>query len=328
VNPIKREVTIGDCRLILGDCLDVLPMLGKVDAVVTDPPYGVLEEAWDDMDLHDLAAFTMTWVGMVRRMSEMSIVFFGEKTRKTINDILYLVYPEIRQVIWSKGGGTVASDGMFYSYESAYICRSSREAVEIVGPKSSAFAAELRKAREAAGLSRGGLEIIVRGKKTGLCYRWEEGSCIPTDEQLARISTAIKFSDEALEALAEAKLERDRNVAANLDRTKAQAARSLDVLRYPSPSGIGHPTSKPIGLMMELCRLADGVSILDPFLGSGSTGVAAARLGRPFIGIERDPDYFEIAVQRVRKAYAQPDMFVTPKPAVPVQQPLFGGEAA
>ena len=40
-SPIKREVTIGDCRLILGDCLEVMPLLGKVDAVVTDPPYGI-----------------------------------------------------------------------------------------------------------------------------------------------------------------------------------------------------------------------------------------------------------------------------------------------
>ena len=40
-NPIKKDVTIGDCRLLLGDCLSIMPTLGKVDAVVTDPPYGI-----------------------------------------------------------------------------------------------------------------------------------------------------------------------------------------------------------------------------------------------------------------------------------------------
>ena len=49
--------------------------------------------------------------------------------------------------------------------------------------------------------------------------------------------------------------------------------------------------------------------ILDPFMGSGTTGVACVKMNRSFIGIELDPDYFEIACQRIRDAYAQPDMF-------------------
>lgn len=48
--------------------------------------------------------------------------------------------------------------------------------------------------------------------------------------------------------------------------------------------------------------------ICDPFMGSGTTGVACARDGRSFIGIERDPEYFEIACRRIEKAYCQPDM--------------------
>ena len=64
----------------------------------------------------------------------------------------------------------------------------------------------------------------------------------------------------------------------------------------------------------------DGETILDPFMGSGTTGVACVKLGRRFIGIELDPDYFDIACERIRKAYDQPDMFVEqPKPQ-PVQE--------
>ena len=53
-------------------------------------------------------------------------------------------------------------------------------------------------------------------------------------------------------------------------------------------------------------------TILDPFMGSGTTGVACAKLGRKFIGIELEPKYFDIACDRIQKAYDQPDMFVEP----------------
>ena len=64
----------------------------------------------------------------------------------------------------------------------------------------------------------------------------------------------------------------------------------------------------------------DGV-ILDPFMGSGTTLVACAKLGRKGIGIEMDPDYFEIACKRVEDAYRQPDLFVAP-PEKPQQETL------
>lgn len=73
-----------------------------------------------------------------------------------------------------------------------------------------------------------------------------------------------------------------------------------------------HPTVKPTDLMRYLCRLITppGGIILDPFMGSGSTGRAARLEGFKFIGIEKDPDYFEIACARIKKAYDQPDLFI------------------
>lgn len=68
--------------------------------------------------------------------------------------------------------------------------------------------------------------------------------------------------------------------------------------------------------MSRLLEIVPGKTILDPFMGSGTTGVACAKAGRKFIGIELDPDYFDIARRRVREAYAQPDIFIErPKPA-------------
>lgn len=61
-----------------------------------------------------------------------------------------------------------------------------------------------------------------------------------------------------------------------------------------------HPTQKPIAVMEWSISHTDGGSVLDPYMGSGTTGVAAVRLGRKFIGIEIDPNYFEIAKTRIQ----------------------------
>jgi DNA modification methylase len=73
---------------------------------------------------------------------------------------------------------------------------------------------------------------------------------------------------------------------------------------------------------------SDARTVLDPFMGSGTTGVACARMGRRFIGVEIDPGYFETACKRIRDAYAQPDMFVEAAKAPPAEQLSLLGEAA
>lgn len=73
-----------------------------------------------------------------------------------------------------------------------------------------------------------------------------------------------------------------------------------------------HPTEKPRRLMAEI--IADFTnpdqSVLDPFMGSGTTGVAAVQMGRDFIGIEREPKYFDIACKRIEQAQRQRDLFI------------------
>jgi DNA modification methylase len=79
----------------------------------------------------------------------------------------------------------------------------------------------------------------------------------------------------------------------------------------------GHPCPKPIYFMEKLVERASlpGHVVLDPLMGSGTTGVAAVRLGRKFIGIEIEPKYFDIACRRIETALKEPDMFIeVPKP--------------
>ena len=82
-------------------------------------------------------------------------------------------------------------------------------------------------------------------------------------------------------------------------------------------SSTAHPTQKPIALMEWCISRVKSHTILDPFMGSGTTGVACARLGRRFIGIEIEPKYHAIACRRIEAAQRQADLFV-PKPAQPM----------
>lgn len=86
-----------------------------------------------------------------------------------------------------------------------------------------------------------------------------------------------------------------------------------------------HETEKPVLLMVELVDLFSdpGQLILDPFMGSGTTGVAAVRRGRRFIGIEKDPKWFDVACARIGAAANQGDLFI-PRPKA-IQPALFAG---
>jgi DNA modification methylase len=81
-----------------------------------------------------------------------------------------------------------------------------------------------------------------------------------------------------------------------------------------------HPTQKPVEVMKWcLSQLPDdAMTILDPFMGSGTTGVACVQLGRRFIGIEREREYFDAACRRIEAAYAQPRLVLVPAAATPV----------
>lgn len=72
-----------------------------------------------------------------------------------------------------------------------------------------------------------------------------------------------------------------------------------------------HPHQKPIALMRRLIEITTG-RVLDAFMGSGSTGVACAKLGRPFVGVELTAEYFDIACRRIEEAYGEPELFAAP----------------
>ena len=222
MSPIKKEVVIGDCRLILGDCMEVMPTLGKVDAVVTDPPYGINIAARGTIGTSRIAQIkdygksdwdkappSQETIDFMRSISMNQIIFGGN---------YFELPPTSCWLVWDKGNG----ENGFADCELAWT--------------------NLKKA--------------VRR----INWRWHG---------MIRKGHEERF----------------------------------------------HPTQKPLGVM-EWCltHVPDAKTILDPFMGGGTTGVACVKTGRSFIGIEQHEPYFDIACERIRKAYAQPDMFVsTPK---------------
>lgn len=91
-----------------------------------------------------------------------------------------------------------------------------------------------------------------------------------------------------------------------------------DILRCPAVKidDREHPAEKPPGLIEMLVRksVADGGVVCDPFMGSAATGVACFESGRRFIGIEREPEYFEIALSRLEAVTQKPNLFRAPPP--------------
>ena len=205
---MSRVEHVGAATLYLGDCREILPALGKVDAVVTDPPYGIGitrsnrlavsrgmgGKSWDDETPG--ADFLRELI----TLAPQSIIWGGN----------YFQLPTTRCVlVWDK-----QNDGRDFA-----------------------------------------------------------------DLEMAWTN---------LDAVARIKRLRPMNM----------------------DDGKVHPTQKPVALM-KWCidKLAAPKLVLDPFMGSGSTGVAAVQMGRRFIGIERDPDYFDIACKRIEDAQRQGRLF-------------------
>ncbi|MBX3533385.1 MAG: site-specific DNA-methyltransferase [Xanthobacteraceae bacterium] len=217
----RKEILAEGIELYLGDCREILPTLGKVDAVVTDPPYGIGKDGQKQ-----------TTGGHGGRKG---YEFLGwDKDRPEAETFKLLLYAADRHIIW---GGNYFAD---------------------------LFPA------------------------TGKWLVWDKGQRInQSDGELAWTS-------------------------------EQGALRIFDLNRVAlMTDGAQHPTQKPVELM-KWCveQFPNAKSILDPFMGSGTTGVACVKLGRKFIGIEIEPKYFDIACKRISEALKQPDFFVEkPKPA-------------
>ena len=201
--------TIGDATLYLGDCMDILPTLDKVDAVITDPPYGLGNRMKGG-----------TWA----EKQEFKDMVVWDTAPPSIDDLLNIASKAKICVFWG---------GNYY------------------------------------------------GLPASRCWLvWDKQNAVPTMSDCEIAWT---------------------NLDANTKRFSHPVGRVLN----------GHPSEKPLRLMEWTLQTvkASGV-IFDPFMGSGTTGVASLKTNNKFIGIEREQKYFDIACKRIEQASKQVDMFV------------------
>lgn len=227
---IQREERIGNQRLILGDCLQIMPLLGRVDAVVTDPPYGI---------------------GYVHSGGG------GRLARSTVT---------LKPVI----GDDAPFDPSPWIGQPAILW--------------------------------GGNHFADKLPATQSWLTWDKRCADYSNDQAdcEMAWTNLGFPARMFRHVWNGMLRGSESKVARV-----------------------HPTQKPV-VLMEWCLgfLPAAKTILDPFMGSGTTLVACQKLGRHGIGIELDPDYFEIACRRVEEAARQPDLFLEPRLPAPVQQGL------
>jgi site-specific DNA-methyltransferase (adenine-specific)/modification methylase len=233
-----RTEVIGDATLYLADCLEVLPTLGRVDAVVTDPPYGIAHKAHSNTPRNG-------WKG---KKAYADATIHGDA--KDFDPTPWLKHPCI---LW-------------------------------------------------------GANHYAQSLPRGRWLVWNK---------LGHLEPWDSFSDVEIAWMNERGSDR---LFSLLWKGLAQGEKTGGGERF-------HPTMKPVALMRWcLGFVPEAQVILDPYMGSGTTGVAALQLGRKFIGIELDPGYFDIACKRISEAWAQPRLFEEPKRKPEPAPSLFGGQ--
>ena len=217
-----RIETIGNATLYLGDCRDILPTLPRVDAVITDIPYGEVNRESGglrnlDKGAADVATCSLAEVLALLQLGQSAYCWCGMEQISELRAGLVAAGYSTRLAIWEKTNPSPMNGQHLW-------------------------------------LS--ALECCVYGKRAG-----------------AHFAEFCK----------------------------------APVWRGPTADKEDHPTPKPIWLMERqiVASVMPGGTVLDGFMGSGSTGVAAVRLQRAFIGIEREPKYFDIACRRIEDAQRQ-----------------------
>lgn len=281
-----RIERIGKATLYLGDSNEVIEHIEQVQAVVTDPPYGLsfCGHGWD----YDVPSIEL-WQAIADRMAAGAhlLAFGGTRTYHRLVCAMEDAGLEVRDMLaWLYGTGMAKGRNLKPANEPICLARKP-------------FRGSQRAHIEATGL--GALRIDENRVPSGSDYHE-----LKVTSGVGTITTSYNFRKESrpfepASGRWPANVIHDGNDDILGDKARYfYAAKPSRKERQGNP----HPTVKPIALMKHLIGLVTppNGTVLDPFMGSGTTGVSAIKLGHKFIGIERDETYFETAVRRLREA--------------------------
>lgn len=255
-------------RIIEGDCLAVLPTLeaGSFDAIVTDPPYAQTNESYDT----DIACRPDVWRECCRVAADNAalIAFAGSPTYHRVATAIEAGGWKVRQM-W----GWVYRDGLITS---AY----PREGFDRLAP-----------AFDPIVFATKGKVLLNADREGGAEWHRERNTPRAAALTLSARSSPVRAT-EAVGHFPRALVSDGAEPFTYFALPRAGRYRDSD-----------HPNEKPVELMRWLVAKLPGRHILDPFTGSGTTGVAAEQLGRDFVGIEVDPVYAAVARQRIATVF-------------------------
>ena len=320
---IKQMKKIGNATLYCADCKDVLPLLKEIDSCVTDPPYGLsfMGRQWD----YDVPGVDIwTQIHDVLKPGSHLLSFFGSRTYHRgaipiedagfeIRDQLMWLYgsgfPKSlnigkavdklqgneREVVGKRKAHDIRGNALMEATVPEYKKEKSQIDIEITKGSSEweGWGTALKPAHEPIVMARkplaGTVAQTVLDHGTGGINIDE---CRVGNEQGRYPANGMHDGSEEVQ---------------DIFKDKARYFYCAKASKKDRDEGNEHPTVKPTELMKYLCRLVTpkGGVVLDPFMGSGSTGKAAMEEGLSFVGIEMDQDYFEIACARIEAAHKQ-----------------------
>ena len=267
---------IGDCTLYLGDCREILPTLGKVDAVVTSPPYNLGTTSGGGMPGKKLGHYAdgargSAGGGMGKWSGGPLAKGYGTHDDAMPHDEYIAWQQQFLSTCWEH----LNDDGaIFYNHKPRVLNG------ELVTPLAYNPALPCR-------------QIVIWARAGGINF--SPAFYMPTHEWIVIFAKlAFRLRDKAASGVG-------------------------DVWYIPQEANPGRPAPFPLEVPSRILETLTAQTILDPFMGSGTTGVACVKLGRKFIGIEIHEPYFDIACRRIEQA--------TREPRLPLPEPKAKQEA-
>ena len=329
----------GDATLYCGDCMDIMPTLGEVDLVFADPPYNIGKADWDKIE--DYEDWCAEWIALASDVLKANgALWISHSKPLVLAKLSEMVKGRgLRNwITWDKLNGNPAHQAcggplvgmtecaglrswqpmaeylIYHADESEWASQCDKERGFIFEPLREYLASE----RDRAGWKNGDINRAWREWKnvnsTSQTQKWFSNSCFNPPTREAYEWLRQLFNQNGTEYLKRdyEDLKRDyedlRQEFEGLRYTFNNPGKMSSVWQIPPAGANGHETPKPVELLLRIVRATsnEGDTVLDPFMGSGTTGVACVKEGRKFIGIDIDEEYFELSKKRIQEAQAQP----------------------
>lgn len=240
----NRVEQLGNAKLYLGDCLEILPTLEHVDAVITDPPYSSGGRTSGERTKNTSSKYQSTGLGK----------YFADFAGDNRDQRSWMLWMSLWLSLVAEKlpeGGMVC---MFSDWRQLPACT---DAIQIAG-------------------------LVWRGIAV-----WDKMNARPMPNRFRSQAEFVAWATKGQRSF---------------DTKKATYHDGVFQFPPPSTKEREHSTQKPVELMEKLVEVSNlGELVLDPFMGSGTTGIACAALGRSFIGIELTEHYFDVACRRLEK---------------------------